>query len=948
MIVQRHKKSARGGNAKKTRTANTGREFGAAPRSAKAVHRRERTESEIGEIDTLADLIPRLAAFAERPALVNLKKQDVEKWTYAKLAEQAKRVANGLTEAGLQKGDPVALYAENGPEWIAVCLGAIAAGAIAVPLDAQLADDALSHVLRDSGARLVFTTTRSLERVGRIAGKLDVEPILLGESANGIRGWQELCAEPAEPSGAVTADDAAVLFYTSGTTGPPKGVPLTHRNLTFQLNTLIAAEIVTGDDRILLPLPLHHVYPFTIGMLAPLTLGLPIVLPYTLTGPQLARALREGSVTTIVGVPRLYRALFDGIQKRAESAGFLRRVLFRGLLALSTSLRRMNIRVGRMIFRRLHREMGPQLRVLASGGAAIEPELAWKLEGLGWLVGTGYGLTETSPLLTLDKPGEARLGSVGRPIHGVEVRIDRTENANESQSADATDSQSQEGEVVARGPSVFAGYHNLPDKTKEAFTEDGWFRTGDLGYFDDDGFLFITGRIKTLIVLEGGEKVQPDEVEKTYQQSDAIREIGILEQDRKLVAVILPNRNAAESDKEQQQAANDAVRKALEEQSKSVTSYQRIADFVLTTNPLPRTRLGKIRREELHEIYEQLKQGKTESQQTGPISEEEMSPEDRVLLDDPAARKTWEWLAGRFSEHRLTPDTSPQLDLGIDSLEWLNLTLEIRECSGVELSEEAISRIETVRDLLREVAEQPQDQQPGAAIEPLENPDEILGEESQRWLTPLGPIELAAAKTLYAVDWVLVHSLFRLSVEGRERLPDHGPFVLTPNHVSYLDSLVLSNALKFKILVETYWAGWTGVAFGPVFRVLRRLAHVVPIDSKRSAASSLAFGATILRSNRNMVWYPEGGHSRTGKLQPFKPGIGMLLEHYPVPVVPVSIAGTREALPPGRWLPRPGRIRVTFGEPLDPRQLEQKGKGDEPSERITSALHDEMAKLCGE
>jgi long-chain acyl-CoA synthetase len=184
-----------------------------------------------------------------------------------------------------------------------------------------------------------------------------------------------------------------------------------------------------------------------------------------------------------------------------------------------------------------------------------------------------------------------------------------------------------------------------------------------------------------------------------------------------------------------------------------------------------------------------------------------------------------------------------------------------------------------------------------------------------------------------------------LSVHGRERLPAEGPFVLTPNHSSYLDSSVLAAVLDFKLLSRTYWAGWTGIAFGPVFRVLRRLAHVVPISQEKAVASSLAFGAAVLRDQHNLVWYPEGGHSRTGELQPLKPGIGLLLEHEPVPVVPVHLEGTRDALPPGRVLPRPGRIRITFGQPLDPRELEQKGRGDQPHERITSALHEEMARL---
>jgi long-chain acyl-CoA synthetase len=908
------------------------------------------------QIETLQALLPRLDSFGKQTAVIAFTKEAKAEWSYAKLSDCAARLATGLLKEGVEKGEVLAICAEDSPEWITACLATIASGATAAPLDVQLSDDALDHTLRDSGARYVFTSERQLKRVRRFAREAGCKPILLGERGHGLRGWQDYAAESAEPFPTVSPDDRAVLFYTSGTTGPPKGVPLTHRNLAFQVNTLLAAELVSREDRVLLPLPLHHVYPFTIGILTPLAIGLPIVFPYTLTGPQLMRALREGGVTTIVGVPRLYSALMSGIQTRVKAQGRLANIGFTAALALSTALARARLRVGRMLFRQLHQEMGPQLRVLASGGAAIDPDLARKLEGLGWLIGTGYGLTETSPLLTLDKPGDARIGSVGKPIAGVDVRIDpvadgtekkpRKKKKSSSRRSSQPQSEPGEGEVVANGPGVFAGYHHLPDETKKAFTKDGWFRTGDLGRFDKQGYLFITGRVKTLIVLEGGEKVQPDDVEEAYQASDAIGEIGVLERDGKLVAIIRPKRGASGQQTSEEDGADDAVRKALEDRAHSLASYKRIADFVLTKSPLPRTRLGKIRREELKELFEQLKKGHKQPEQAGPIAEEEMSPEDRALLDDSAARKTWEWLARRYASHRLTPETSPQMDLGIDSLEWLNLTLEIRECCGVELSEDAISRIETVRDLLREVVEQPAGGRKAPAVDPLENPDEVLGEEKEHWLSPPSHVEAAAGRCLYALDWMLVHSGFRLRVKGRERLPEKGPVILAPNHVSYLDSFVLAAALDYDLLRNTYWAGWSGVAFGPLFRLLRRLTHVVPIDPDRAAASSLAYGAAVLRDKHNLVWYPEGTHSKTGELMRLRPGIGMLLARYHVPVVPVHLEGTRDSLPPGRWIPRPGKVEITFGPPLDPKDLEKEGKGDEPYERITDALHDAMEQLA--
>src|SRR5262245_29374440 len=375
-------------------------------------------------LGTLQALVPQLKSFGKRTAVITFAKEDSEEWTYAELSERAESLAAGLIDENIVRGITIAIWGEDSPQWIAACLGVLRCGAVAVPLDVQLDDKGLRHALKDIGAELLFTTERLLKRARPVAKERHCRLVLLGDKSQGVRGWEEIAAKPRQNLAAVSPDEPAILFYTSGTTGPPKGVPLTHRNLAFQLDALAGANLVTSDDRVLLPLPLHHVYPFTIGLLTPPSLGLPIVLPYMLTGPQLVRAIREARVTMIIGVPRLYSALLDGIQSRAAARGRVGSATFQSLLALSTALAAVRIRIGKSAFGRLQEEMGPQLRVLASGGAALDPGLARKLEGLGWLVGTGYGLTETSPLLTLDKPGESRIGSVGRPIEGVEIRID--------------------------------------------------------------------------------------------------------------------------------------------------------------------------------------------------------------------------------------------------------------------------------------------------------------------------------------------------------------------------------------------------------------------------------------------------------------------------------------------------------------------------------------------
>jgi long-chain acyl-CoA synthetase len=398
-----------------------------------------------------------------------------------------------------------------------------------------------------------------------------------------------------------------------------------------------------------------------------------------------------------------------------------------------------------------------------------------------------------------------------------------------------------------------------------------------------------------------------------------IREMGVLQRDGRLAAVIVP-----ESDKVPQgEAMNAAMRQAIEECSKRLPSYQRISEYAISREPLEYTRPGKLRRHVLQERYDRARSGAEDRGEmpVGPVALEEMSEEDRALLQDHAAGGVWALLAERFPDRRLTPDTSPQLDLGIDSLEWVNLTLEIGERTGVELTEEAIARIGTVRDLLREVAS-------GAGrtthhASPLERPEEVLDDGQLRWLRPLGRTASVVARGMFLLNRAIMRALFRLRAEGLENLPDGGQFIIAPNHVSYLDAFVVAAALPRDVLRRTYWAGWTGAAFGnPLARLVSRLAQVVPVDSERAGLSGLAFGAAVLARGQNLVWFAEGERSRTGILLPFKAGVGMLLDHYPVPVVPVYIRGTYEAMPRGRFLRRFENVTVTFGEPFDPRGLE--------------------------
>lgn len=905
---------------------------------------------------TLQAVAATLAGYGDRDAVLYFGRDGIERWTFSAVAEAADALAAGLREQGAVDG-PVAVCAANSAEWIIAGLAVWRAGGTLVPLDTQMSDEAMGHVLGDAGVRTLFTQSSEVDRLRRLAGD-GVRLVLLRGEHDGVGPWQAL-SDGARGIGtdapAVKPDDVACMFYTSGTTGPPKGVPLTHRNLAFQIRALERAAIVNDRDRVLLPLPLHHVYPFVVGMLTPVALGLPVLLPRSLTGPQIAEAARNGRATLIIGVPRLYRALVDGIDGRIASRGLLARTTARALIALSTLLRhRFGVLAGKRLLKALHQRMGPDLRLLVSGGAALKPGLARRLEGLGWTVATGYGLTETAPLLTANFPGRSRFESAGLPVEGVEIRIDRSAIADDPADAEAGSDQDADpdagaamGEVLARGLNVFQRYHNLPEQTAAAFADGGWFRTGDLGVLDGDGYLHLGGRRSTMIVTEGGKNVQPDELEEAYQSEPAIAEIVVLDRGGEIVGLIVPDADVIGARDRAQ--VEPAVRAAVERVSRGLSSYKRLATFATTWESLPRTRLGKPRRHLLAARYDQAlaSEGDGAAPTREPMAVHEMSAEDRSLLEDPAARSTWQWLTERFPDQRLTPDSDLRLDLGIDSMEWLNITMEISERASVELSEDAIARIETVRDLLEEVTRGGDASGERRAV--MEDPEAALSEDQRRWLKAPSGARRATGRVLYGLARAVMATGFRLEVEGREHLPAQGPYVVAPNHESYLDPFAVAVALGYGRLRGTYWAGWTGVLFNnAVVRLFSRIAQVVPIDPAHAVASSLAFGAVVLGRGNTLVWFPEGQRSRTGALQPFKPGLGLLLHHAPVPVVPVVIEGAYEALPPDRRFPRMHSIRVTVHPPVDAADLEREGTGASGQERIMSALHDRMARLQAE
>ncbi|PWU02975.1 MAG: hypothetical protein C5B53_01045 [Candidatus Melainabacteria bacterium] len=883
--------------------------------------------------ETLRGFCAQLNERGRQTAIVSFAAETREKLTFHELWQAIKSVSAGLLKDGLQKGDKVILLAANSTHLIISALAVIEAGGVCVPVDSQSDDEALKHILKDSGAKRLFVDEKGLQRYERLGRSKKLELVRLDDPAQ----WRHMQAKAKEEGHQLDANDEAVLFYTSGTTGPPKGVPLTHGNIVTQLDAVLKMKLVRPTDRILLPLPLFHVYPFVIGLLVPLSLGVPVILPKSVTGPDIVKATKEGEATLLVSVPRLLRAMYSAIEAKAR-ANNISGTTFDIATRVSGFFRGLNLNLGHMLFKPVHKQF-PKLRLLACGGAILEPELAHNLMALGWDIAVGYGLTETSPLLTIRLPENRDIESVGKPVPGVQLRLQKVEELSED-NANSPDSQASDEnltEVQAKGPNIFSGYHNLPEKTAECFTQDGWFKTGDIGYVKH-GNLHVAGRINIMMKSEGGKKIQPEEVEKKYSDDPAIREIGVLENKQKLVALVVPNLKSVGKD-----GTRDKIAEVIRKKSESIPSYYRVVDFALTRELLPRTNLGKIRRQELAERYEKAK--KDEAANKGAISgaKTELSSQDKAILEEPVAKACWDWLQEKFPDAGLTFDKSPQLDLNIDSLEWLNLTLEMHERFGAALSEEAIARIDTVRDLLNEVVNASRSGDANSSL--FEHPEKLLDDSQKKWLKPLNPIMFSIAYVLYWCNYFLMRLAFRVSAEGAERIPE-GQVVFTPNHASYLDAFALCSVLSFDELRKTQFAGWAGIALANPFNAfMYRLVQAIPIEAKRSLISSLALAVAVLKKGRNLVWFPEGERTLTGDLLPFKSGVGMLLHNVPVKVVPVFISGTREALPPGAFFPNFSKITVVFGKAVQPKTLARSGSGNSEPERIAKSLHDRVDKL---
>ncbi len=851
-----------------------------------------------------------------------------QRLTYRDLAIAVTGVASSLTRAGIRKGDLIAILSENRPEWGLAYLGILLAGGSAVPLDAQLSATEVLTLLSDSGAKCVFHSNKTADQLSALKEQAEGAPgagmTLINFDAPDFTAMKGASPESSFPP--TGSEDMASLIYTSGTTGKPKGVMLSHRNFCSDADAAVTARIVSHVDTVLAVLPLHHTYAFMCTLLVPLFLGGTITYPQSLKGPDLLASMQETGVSVLVSVPQLLGMMKDSIISRMQARPKPLAILAVLLLRLSGFLRkRFDIALGKIIFRSVHRAFGKRFRFFTSGGARLDPSVMLDLEALGFTVLEGYGLTETSPIVTFNTFEKRKPGSAGKPLPSVKVRI-------------LNPSSEGEGEIEINGPMVMQGYFNNPSATREVL-HDGWFRTGDIGKIDHDGYLFITGRSKEVIVLSSGKNIYPEDVEKMYLGSRLIKELCITGAERQgvgeaLHAVIVPDVDYAKA----AGIANlhDAIKWEINSVSGRLPSYMRVTGFSLRKEPLPRTPLGKLRRF-------LIRPGEQVAVRQQPLPPEHAEPSDileqRVVA---AIREVTRSREGIASSDNL------ELDLGLDSLSKIELMVAIEKTFSLTLPEYFMSDAYTVGDLCGKIRLAASGR-PAELIQRTGWKEIISAEPPERIMLEPPESPMFVARIGHAVLKALMKLFFGITAKGTEHVALPGSFIIAPNHTSYLDGFIVVLSLPFSCFRNMYLLGISDFFTGFLKGRFARIAHVIPIDSSAYLNRALQTSAYVLRKGKTLCVFPEGGRSSDGNLLEFKKGVGILAVEMGVPVVPAYISGAFEALPRSASWPRPAKITITFGKPLSAADLDfrQKPTAMDDYQYFASVVQEKVRELSG-
>ena len=792
---------------------------------------------------TLVDLLERsVVDNRDRTALTMRVGVRTVKYTYEKLEERAHAYAKFMAENNVGKGDRVVIWAPNQPDWVAALFGSFLRGAVVVPLDVRSTRDFVERVISQTEPVIAFAGKSQAD----VLRELEI-PTHNFETLNlPVNG--KVVPTPIE------ASDLAEIIFTSGTTGDPKGVMLTHGNITANVQAGVAVISIGRDTRMLSLLPLSHMFEQIGGCFAAIHVGAAVCYPSSRQPAALSRTMQEWKPTFIMGVPQVLTLLMNGIEREAAAQGRLG--LLQRLRKVATPLPE---GLRRKLFRTVLSRFGGKLEMIASGGAALDPEVQLKWEQMGVAIIEGYGTTECSPVITITPRSDRRPRAVGRPLPGQQLRI------------------APDGEVLTRGPNVFPGYWKNEAATAAVFEGD-WYKTGDLGYIED-GYLYLKGRKKDLIVLSDGQNVYPEDIEDVLRHQPGITDAVVLGvkdgSDVRLHAVVV----------EEPGSAANAVRAANEK----LDARQQL--FAWTTWPqedFPRTHTLKVKRNLVQEYVEAR----------GP----QQAITQHVVTDDPLIKL----IAGvRRGEAPILETSDLGMDLQLDSLGRVELLSAIEDEMGVYVDDTEVGPQTTVAELR-------------AMVERGERKAKVRKFPTWPRRRPATWIRR------FLLTFVVFPGLrlgYTVEVRGRENFKNlNEPVLIISNHNMHLDGSMLLRSMPHGFRQRVAIAAAASDIFGNRLRGFSAslLGNAFPFAKEGSGVrESLEAVAKMLDQGWNVLIFPEGKLTVMGPMQPFKSGTGLLAVETGVPVLPMRIDVLRPGFYEGRWLPHPhGRVRVSIGKPV--------------------------------
>ena len=803
-------------------------------------------------MQTLIDLFHTFAALGDKTAFVNRTGVRRIEVSYRELHQKSLQMAGLLEQNGVAAGDRVLIWGPNSSWWAIAYWGIIVRGAIAVSVD-FMSDLARADSIRGfTKAKLVLQSRFKPELI------TEGNALFLEDLQYLIEGVQPI-AQIAD----CAPDATAQLIYTSGTTGNPKGVILTHQNLVANMTEVNAQiPIITQKFNFLSLLPLSHMFEQMGGFFTPLYRGAAVVYLGTLKPSAIMEALSEEDIYVIMSVPRLMQLLKTTIERELEEKHLSGAARWLARLALGCPKR-----VRRVLFYPVQGKFGSHFTVFVSGGASLDPELFNFWSAMGFTVLEGYGLTETSPVLCVNTMERQVAGSVGPPLPGVQLKIEGKE-------------------VLVRGESIFPGYYENEQATRDAFTSDGWFKTGDLGEIGPDGGLVIRGREKELIVTGAGVNVYPDEVETVLNSIPGVKESCVIGLERgggeEVHAVLLLDGGGI--------APEDIISQA----NARLDAMNRITGYTLWHEPeFPKTTTLKIKKFAVKEAVRK-----------GPQGGDATVSGDRIITL--LAKVTGTGVA------EIREDSLLVADLGLTSIDRLELVNFLEQEYRLDIEDSQIGPQTRVSDLRQIVAKR----------------EKLSREDHFRFWTN-SPLARGVRR---AWDTIFHEPFFRhyaaLEVRGAQELDKlKGPVLFVSNHLSYLDHAAVMFALPPELRYRTATAAWAEFFFGDYHGMsffLRRLSYqyasllfnLFPLAQSQGFSGSLKFMGKLADAGVNILIFPEGEHSLDGKLLPFQMGLGIMVKALGIPVVPIKIAGTDQVLPHNASFPKKGKVTVSFGKPL--------------------------------